>query len=104
MLFAVHEFTDHKPKRESSGTENADEGTVSFPSFVVNGNAFPRRRCRTRGLWDVTLARVVKFDVKPDVKLRAWVRAENPGPRCADAFAYISTTAKVRDMNSASSG
>jgi len=52
MLFAVHEFTDHKPKRESSGTENADEGTVSFPSFVVTATHFraavaARKACGT---------------------------------------------------------
>ena len=40
MLFAVHEFTDHKPKRESSGAENADEGTVSLPSFEVKATHF----------------------------------------------------------------
>jgi len=40
MLFAVHEFTDHKPKRESSGAENAHEGTVSLPSFELTATHF----------------------------------------------------------------
>jgi hypothetical protein len=40
MLFAVRECTDHKPKRESSGAENAYEGTVSLPSFVVTATHF----------------------------------------------------------------
>jgi hypothetical protein len=40
MLFAAHEFTDHQPKRESSVAENADEGTVSLPSFEVKATHF----------------------------------------------------------------
>jgi hypothetical protein len=40
MLFAVHEFTDHKPKRESSDAEIAHEGTVSFPSFEGTATHF----------------------------------------------------------------
>jgi hypothetical protein len=40
MLFAAHEFTDHKPKRESSDAEIAHEGTVSFPSFEGTATHF----------------------------------------------------------------
>jgi len=40
MLFAVLECTDHKPKRESSGAEIADEGTVSLPPLELTATHF----------------------------------------------------------------
>jgi hypothetical protein len=40
MLFAVRECTDHKPKRESSGAEIADKGTVSLPPLELTATHF----------------------------------------------------------------
>ncbi|HXA77310.1 MAG TPA: hypothetical protein VNV41_09265 [Candidatus Acidoferrales bacterium] len=40
MLFALHEFTDNQLKRESSGAEIADEGTVSLPPLELTATHF----------------------------------------------------------------
>jgi hypothetical protein len=40
ILFAVHESTDHKPKRECSGAEIASEGAVNLPPFEAKAANF----------------------------------------------------------------